>query len=138
MSQWNQITNESELKHLLSVYGGFHDGCIRDIYMSTKQYVNNDLSMSFNGVQQATILFQRQFDNPSTIELKFEELERLNFNPPDNGIIYDCTLKFIEGTFYFADEENWQLKDNSVTWISSKKLFWRERPDLIGAIKRMD
>ena len=138
MSNWNQITNEREIEALLNLFGGFHDGCIRDIYVTTKQQVNTDLSMTFDNEQEAIVLFQRQFKNPTAIELRFSELERLNFNPPEDGIIYDCRLELIEGTFYWADEENWEHGDNSVTWISSKKLFWRERPELVGTVKRIE
>ena len=137
MNNWKQISSKHEIEDLLNLFGGFHDGCIRDIYLTTKQRVDNDLSMTFDNEQEAIVLFQRQFKNPTVIELRFSELERLNFNPPDDGIIYDCTLELIDGTFFWADEENCKPDDNSTTWISSRKLFWRERPELIGTVKRL-
>ena len=126
MNDWKEIRSDRDINDLLKIFGRFHDGCIREVYLTTKQQVNDDLSMSFDHVQQATILFQRQFKNPSAIELKFVGLLRFNFNPPCDGIIYDCTLKIVDDIFYWADEPDWALEDNSITWVSSKKLFWRE------------
>jgi hypothetical protein len=54
-----------------------------------------------------------------------------------NAVIYDATLKFEDGVFYFADDEEWDLDDDDGVWISGKKLFWRLRPDLIGEVIRV-
>lgn len=96
--------------------------------------------MHFDNKIIATLLFQRQFKPNTTIELKFVEVERLNFLPFDeneSAVIYDATLKMENGLYYWADFAGWELEDNTSIWICSKKLFWRQRPELLGNINRL-
>lgn len=136
---WTEITNQSDIEQLLESYGFFHDSCLRDVYISTREYIDTKLAMHFDNKIIATLFFQRQ-SKPTTIELKFVEVERFNFVPFDeseSAVIYDATLRIENGLYYWADFAGWQTGDNDSIWICSKKLFWRQRPGLLGNVNRL-
>ena len=140
MTDWKEITDDKDIETLLQLYGNFHDGCLREVHIVTKESVDKGLSMSFDGTLTATLLFQRQYKNPTVIELKFDSVGQFNFNPPGPGydsIIYDATFKKVDNLFYWASEDNWELGDNDAVWISGEKVYWRERPELIGQVNRI-
>ncbi len=140
MTDWKEIYNDQDIDSLLNLYGFFHDACLREVHIVTRESVTKDLTMKFDGELIATLLFQRQYRNPSVIELRFEDVKQFNFNPPEpnyDSVIYDATFKKIDNLFYWASEENWQIGDNDAVWISGKRVFWRERSDLIGQVNRI-
>ena len=138
---WTEIKNQADIDKLLESYGFFHDSCLRDIYISTREFIDEKLAMHFDNKLTASFLFQRQFGPTTVLELKFEDIEQFNFKPFDettNAVIYDATLMTTNGLFYWADFADWKIGDNDSIWISGKKLFWRLRPELIGNIKRLN
>ena len=138
---WTEIKDETDIDRFLVSYGYFHDCCLRDIYISMREYVDQKLAMGFDNKLTASLLFQRQYGPDTVVELKFEDVGRFNFLPFDeteSAVIYDATLKMENGLFYWADFAEWENGDNDSIWISGKKLFWRFRPELIGNIKRLD
>ncbi|GGK89644.1 hypothetical protein ACD591_21160 [Rufibacter glacialis] len=137
---WKEIITEADIEELLQNYGNFHDSCLRDIHISTREFVDERLAMHFENKNVATLLFQRQFDKNTILELKFEDVYRFNFHPfqPDyNGVIYDATLKKGADIFYWADEQEWEIGDEDANWISAKKVYWRYRPELRGNVTRL-
>ncbi|WP_133259654.1 hypothetical protein [Pseudochryseolinea flava] len=141
MQDWKEIKDEKDIETLLDLYGHFHDGCLREVHIVTRESITKELSMTFDGHLTATLLFQRQYKNPTVIELRFDNVEKLNFNPPAsqfNSIIYDVTFKKVDNLFYWASEDNWEIGDNDAVWISGESVFWRERPELIGQVNRLN
>ena len=137
---WTEIENEDDIKILLDTFGYFHDSCLREVHISTKEFIDDKLSMHFDNKLTAILLFQRQFRKHSAIELKFEDIVQFNFKPTEtnaSAVIYDATLKKIDNLFYWADFADWELGDNDSIWICGQKLFWRQRPELIGNINRL-
>ncbi len=138
---WTEIKNKPDIDKLMDLFGYFHDSCLRDIYISTREFVDQKLTMHFDNKLTASLLFQRQFGAMTVLELKFEDIEQFNFRPfseNENAVIYDATLIATNGLFYWADFAGWNIGDNDSIWINGKKLFWRQRPDLIGNIKRLN
>lgn len=138
---WTEIKEQSEIDKLLELFAYFHDSCLRDIYISTNEFVDEKLVMHFDNKRTASLLFQRQFGPATVLELKFEDIEQFNFRPFDtktDPVIYDATLMKKDGLFYWADFAGWEMGNNDSIWISGKKLFWRLRPELIGNIKRLN
>ena len=138
---WTEIKNQMDIDNLLNLYGYFHDSCLRDIYISTQEFVDEKRAMHFENILTATLLFQRQFKDNTVLELKFEYVDGFNYVPlKDNytNVILDATLKTENEFFYWADFQDWEIGDNDSIWISGKKLFWRLRPELIGNIKRLN
>jgi hypothetical protein len=138
---WTEIKEQTDIDTLLELYGNFHDSCLRDIYISTREFVDNELTMHFDNKLTASLLFQRQFEQATVLELKFEDIERFNFIRFDNyehTVILDATLIATNELFYWADLAGWKIGNNDSVWICGKKLFWRLRPELIGDIKRIN
>jgi len=142
---WKEIINNDDILTLRNLYGDFHDSCLRDLYLSTKEFVDERKAMSFSNDCTATLLFQRQSRINPVLELKFLGLQHLSYHPllaNYNNVIYDVTLKIDDGLFYWADFEGWTLsdynsRDKDSFWICSEKLFWRLRPELIGNVNRL-
>ena len=137
---WQHLESQTDLDRLLSLFGGFHDGCLREAHIWTEHYVFPDLRMHCIGDldTRVRILFQRQFSNPSAIELLFEQVTTFHFQsslPNYDSIIYDATLLHCDGLFYWAETDGWSPKDagrNDVTWIAAKMLSWRDASEWMG------
>src|SRR5207253_7862249 len=116
---WKEIVTAEDIEELLKGYGNFHDSCLRDLHLSTREWVDEELTMSFDNKNVGTLLFQRQYKINPVLELKFEGIDRLNFNPygPEySGLIYGATFTKVEGLFYWSDELNWEVGDNEANW----------------------
>jgi hypothetical protein len=138
---WTEIKTQTDIDNLLKLYGYFHDSCLRDIYISTQEFVDEKRAMNIENILTATLLFQRQFKDNAVLELKFEYVDGFNYVPlKDNysNVILDATLKTKNELFYWADFQDWEIGENDSIWICGRKLFWRLRPELIGNIKRLN
>jgi hypothetical protein len=137
---WQPLTSQADLDRLMNVFGGFHDGCIREAHMWTEHFVDSGLSMSCTGDldTRVRLLIQRQFKAPSAIELLFENVVTFHLQPsPENydSIILGAAMLCRDGTFYWAEDADWSpesLKRDESTWIAAKKLSWRDVSDWMG------
>jgi hypothetical protein len=131
---WNEVKTPADAAALIKVFGGFHDACIREAHLWTEHYVRSDLHMTCSpGLDnRIRILIQRQFKNPSAIELLFENVTRFNLVPtPENydSIILAATLLVQDSNTFWSPVGDWtpdQPDRNEFTWISAKKLRWRD------------
>jgi hypothetical protein len=77
-------------------------------------------------------LIQRQFSDPSAIELVFEQVTRFNLVPSSDNhdsIITAATLLTHGGAVYWSPEGGWspgRPDADAFTWVSARKLCWRE------------
>jgi len=130
---WTEIRTQADAEALMDLFGGFHDGCIREAHLWTDHWVAADLSMSCPGHLDNRICFlvQHQFRNPAAIELLFEEVTRFNLVPaPEDcdSVIYEATLLIREGVIYWSPESGWSPdspRRDRHTWVSARKLRWR-------------
>lgn len=137
---WKEFKTEADIDSLMTDYGYFHDSCLRDIYITTREFVDEKLAMHFENKIVGTLLFQRQYEKNTVLELKFENVVRFNFNPlPEayNGVIYDATFIKINDLFYWSDSEEWEVGDTDANWMSAKSVYWRYRPELRGNVNRL-
>jgi hypothetical protein len=81
--EWEEIKTQADANALMEVFGNFHDSCIREAHLWTDHWVSPKLSMSCCGHLDNKIRFliQRQYKNPSAIELFFEHVTRFNLVP---------------------------------------------------------
>ena len=105
---WNPINSQADIERLLTLFGGFHDGCLRGAHVWTEHYVNSDLSMKCTGDLDTRIrlLIQRQFKEPSAIELLFEQVITFHLQTSAenyDSIIFDATMLKDGDIFYWAD-----------------------------------
>lgn len=127
---------------MLSLFGGFHDGYLREIHIWTDWCVDEDRSarrVSDNGTA-LRMLLQRQWPNPSAIELLFQDVIVFHLVASERGYdadMYDGTLTHREdGTFFWADDWIEDLPGEKTTWVTSRGLFWREASDGMGPTLR--
>lgn len=136
--QWNEIEGAEDIEKLMNIFGGFHDACLKELYLWTEYYVDQDLSMHIGQEDyRVRILFQREWRNPSAIEMVFENVLELNIRscPKD----YELTIKeaaFIQhnNLFYWADCSDWspEKSGDGASWISAQKVKWRDVSDWMG------
>ncbi len=137
--EWKEVKTQTDANLLLEVFGEFHDSCIHEAHLFTGHYVADNLAMACpsNLDNNIRLLVQRQFKDPASIELLFEEITRFNLVPtPENydSVIFGATLLVKDNYIYWSTEMNWSPKSatrDDATWISSKKLRWRQC-DLLG------
>lgn len=142
--EWIEVKDSKDIENLLDKFGGFHDSCLKELYMWTESYVDENLSMGISPELDTNvrILFQRQFHDPSAIELLFEGVTQFHIVPsPINydSIIYDAKLILHKGLFYWADDYDWEPEDYSLdtnSWISAKRLKWRDASSWMGKQNR--
>lgn len=136
---WNVIETQEDIDKLMNDYGYFHDGCIKELKYISGGYVDENLSMSpINSLRNLSIIFHRQYKNPSAIEMIFEGIQKMNLEPSDGShdcIIYEASLKKINGFYYWADWDNFKITDLDEikrTWISASKIKWRVADGYMG------
>lgn len=131
---WHPICDQADIQDLMSKFGGFHDGCVREAHMWTQSWVNDDLAMAVaaNLDTRFRLWIQRQFRDPSAIELLFEEVVTIHWVPTaDNydSIIFGASLVIEDNLIYWSPDYQWtpnQPERDKFTWIAAKKLSWRE------------
>ncbi|MFN2476954.1 MAG: hypothetical protein ABR526_11530 [Chthoniobacterales bacterium] len=139
-SEWTAICSEADVERLLNVFGGFHDGCLREAHIWTETYVEGDLRMHCPGHDgtRVRLLFQRQFQDPSAIEMLFEQVVTFHVQPsPPNydSIIYDAAMLLVDDIYYWAESSDWSPRSPSrdnATWIAAKKVSWRDASAWMG------
>src|SRR5215475_15356042 len=106
-SQWQCIATQADVEGLMFLFGDhFHDACLREIHVSTGNYVEENLSMHVDWRTTVHMLVQRQFRNPSAIELRFEEVVGLHVSPPPQNCdasIFHAAFFLRERVWYWAE-----------------------------------
>ena len=104
---WNEINNDEDLNHFMEMQYAFHDSCIKELKYISGAYVHENLSMHpINDQRVLKIIIQRQFKNPSAIELEFVGLKYLKMSPNDENYtceIIDATMILKEDCIYWCD-----------------------------------
>lgn len=140
---WIELKEELEIRELLENYGYFHDGCLKEVHMWTETHVDDNLTMNApSGLDtNVKLLFQRQFKNPSVIELWFEGITGIYILPTlekFDSILFEAIILKQKDTYYWSDDIDFdpnQIEYN-ISWISAKKLRWREKNDWLGKQNR--
>lgn len=136
---WNEIADEKDLNSFMDAMCGFHDSCLKEIKYISGAYVKETLSMfPVNNQRILSIIIQRQFKNPSEIEMQFVGLKYLRLFP--NGENYTCeilgaTMVLKEDCIYWCDcgglsEED--VESYTGTTICAGKVRWRASDEYIG------
>ena len=136
---WNEIANEKDLYIFMDAIYGFHDSCLKEIKYISGAYVNEKLNMlPVNNQRILHMIIQRQFENPSVIEMQFEGLKYLKLFPNDENYtceILDATMIVKEDCVYWCDCGGLSEKDiesYTGTVICASKVRWRAVDEYIG------
>lgn len=137
---WNEILSENDLKVFMDQHYAFHDSCIKELKYISGAYVNADLSMHpVNDRRVLSVIIQRQFENPSAIELEFIGLKYLKLFPRDEAYtceILDATMLWKGDCVIWCDcggLSETDLKHYEGTVICASKVRWREANAYIGS-----
>ncbi len=136
---WHTVSNRDETEAFMEQVGYFHDSCIKELKYISGAYVSDRLSMqAINNKRELSLIIQRQYENPSMLELQFEELKYLKLFPV--GTEYTCeisgaTMLCLDGYIYWADSDELcedNLSDYDGTLICAKRMKWREIDGCMG------
>lgn len=136
---WNEITNEVELNDFIALFGGFHDSCIKEMKYISGAFVNKNLAMHpINSERKVNVIFQRQFRNPSVVEVEFIGVSQLKLSPVEEA--YTCELG--EATMGINNHHIFwcdcggisqdELDRYEGTFICSRRVRWRIADEYIG------
>jgi hypothetical protein len=84
------------------------------------------------------LLFQRQWREPTAIEMLFDEVVGFHLAPaPENygADIWGATLFIQDGIIYWADDGQWRPDKRNreeSTWIGARRLHWRDASEWMG------
>lgn len=143
---WKELKDSKDVSALLETFGHFHDGCIKELKYISGEYADEHLSMMpLNALRKLSVIFQRQFSNPSAIEIVFEGLRKMHLAPSygnRDGIISGVSMGVTSGIVYWSDCESFDVFDvsqmnyaseyNEYTWMISEKAKWRNADEYIG------
>ncbi len=134
---WQALQTQTQLEELMSLFGNFHDSCVREMHAVTGHYVDESLYMTVEWRTTVHVLIQRQYRRLSAIHLRIEEVVglRLSAPPPDyENIILGAAFFVQNGVFYWADNAAWTPESSGeTTWVAARKVYWRDASDWIGA-----
>lgn len=136
---WNEINNNEDLNSFLNKHHSFHDSCIKELKYISGSYVNEDLSMyPINDKRILRIVIQRQFKDPTVIELEFIGLKFLKMFPNDENYtseILDVTMIWKDDCIFWCDSgglSEVDLESYKGTTICASKVRWRDADEYIG------
>ena len=135
---WNEIITQSDIDNLMKKYGHFHDSCVKEMKYLSGAFVDPDLSMyALSDKRILKILIQRQYREPTTIELEFSGLIKLSLPPYGDGLSSELfeAVMFIEDEIIYWGDSYWFTDKRSEydgTWVSAKKARWRIADQYIG------
>ena len=137
---WTRIQTAEDIAHLMAKFGYFHDACIKEIHYESGMSVDDKLFMDpLNSKRNVSVIFQRQFRNPSAMEMRFERIEQLVLRPVDEtytGEIYEADMIIENGNIIWADRrlENGlqSLMEPRISWIKAESVCWRPLENCMG------
>lgn len=136
---WKEIINQNDLENFMGMLYGFHDSCIKEFKYISGAYVDKNLSMyPVNDQRVFKIIIQRQFEDPSVLEMEFMGLKHLRVNPVNENYtceIFDATMILKSDCIYWCDcgelAES-DLDNYEGTLICASRLRWRVADEYIG------
>ena len=134
---WHAIDSEQSITELMKLFGGFHDGCVREIHVQSGTYVDENRALHPAWHIDVTFFVQRQWPNPSAIEMKFENVARMNIAPEKENYdpwIFGASLHMFDGLIFWSEIEEFNPMDPCIgrIWISAKKAYWRDVSGWMG------
>lgn len=137
---WNEINSQEELKSFMDMIYAFHDSCIKELKYISGAYVGESLSMHpVNDQRILRMIIQRQFKNPSVIELEFIGLKYLKLFPNDEEYtceIFGATMILKEDYIIWCNygglSED-ELDEFTGTVICASQVRWRVVDEYIGS-----
>ena len=140
---WTAVVTQADADSLLGLFGSFHDGCIREAHVWGGYYVSPDMSMKCPSTPdlQCSLLIQRQWEDPSVIELLFDQVSRITVAAPEafDRIISAADLRVEPDRIVWSsvtefEEVNREIE--SVTSVVGRRAWWRAIDNGLGSVLR--
>src|SRR4029078_2351127 len=90
-AEFESVTTLSQLEEFLAKVGKFHDGVVKEVHWINGDHVDEELSMRPYQPAHARVLVQRQFKDPSAVELRFYDLGWMRLDARD--FVFDSAAK---------------------------------------------
>ena len=136
---WNEIVNEKDLTNFMDAMYGFHDSCLKEVKYISGSYVKKNLNMyPVNNQRILSVIIQRQFKNPSAIEMQFMGLKYFKLFPANEDYtceILDATMILTDNCVYWCDcggLSEVEIESYTGTTICASKVRWRDADEYIG------
>ncbi|GAA3940141.1 hypothetical protein [Hymenobacter algoricola] len=131
---WKSMRSQAGSDHLMTVFRSFHDSCIKEVALQTREFVDERRAMHFDNRTFVRLLFQSQFKKDATLEMIFEDV--LDFNwvqderkaDPGLSIILHAVCLWKNDMLYWAEDLDWSLEaedKNDFRWLAAKQARWR-------------
>lgn len=96
---WNEIANDNNLTDFMEKMIYFHDSCLKELKYLSGAYVGEKLSMHpVNDCRTLKVIFQRQYEENSMIEMEFKGLKYLKLSPA-----YEDTCEILDATMILKE-----------------------------------
>lgn len=135
---WNELNTLIDLENLMTIFGGFHDSCIKELKYISGAFVGSDLCMNpINSIRAVNIIFQRQYKDPMVIEMEFTGLINLTLTPTDENFtceLHGASMFINDGKIYWYDSDSIEntVESYNGTWICANRIRWRIADEYIG------
>ncbi len=133
ISEFTEVTNQEEMDAFLEWIGFFHDGVLKEFHAVNHASVKQSLMMSILASWNMRMLLQRQFRNPSAVEIIFCQVQSFSTSAPESVDIYEGA-----GTVVIqkTDEQRVISLDIDGNKISCYQLFYRDASEWMGSESR--
>ena len=140
---WTTVVTQADANALLSLFGSFHDGCIREAHVWGGYCVDPDMSMRCPPTPdlKCRLLIQRQWEDPSAVELLFDQVSRITLAAPEefDRIIAGAGLRVEAKCIVLSVDTEFEDENPNVessTAIIARRLWWRRVDDGLGNVLR--
>lgn len=131
LDKFNEVKTNEDMEKFLSVVGGFHDGVLKEVHILNSAFVHEDLSMAYNFEYDIRLLVQRQWENPSAVEIILGNVTEVKMQQPD--CIWSSSGKVVYNNTKGVLEISLDL-DNS--YFTCRRMFWRHASEWMGKQSR--
>ncbi len=131
LDRFNEVKTTEDMEKFLSVVGGFHDGVLKEIHALNSAFVHENLSMAYSFKYDMRLLVQRQWKNPSAVEIILGNVIEVKLEEPD--CIWSSSGKVVSCNADGISEITLDL-DNS--YFTCRRMFWRDASEWMGKKSR--
>ncbi|MFW6026528.1 MAG: hypothetical protein ACOCRX_09315 [Candidatus Woesearchaeota archaeon] len=131
LDNYSELKSQKEMDEFLNIVGGFHDGLIKELHSLNSAFVDENLSMACSFKYDLRILVQRQWENPSAVELILGNVIKINIEKP--SYIGSSSGEIS----YNKRNEKRKIKlslDNN--YFVCRKFYWRDASEWMGKNSR--
>ena len=114
--------------------GYFHDGIIKEIHWVNRDFVNFNLGMKPYKLAEARILVQRQWRDPSAVEMTFTDVWRLNLDTVE--LIFESAARMEQSSSSVGKPRQLLVLTMEDSEIAFSKMRWRDASDWMGETVR--